>query len=216
MNCSGERAVSNMWSFAAGELCFTVSVLILVRHGRTAANAAGLLQGRGDLSLDEIGRDQARQVSTAIGQVDRVISSPLVRARETAATFGLPVAIDDRWRELDFGDYEGMPTNEVPAQVWLNWRNDQNFATPNGESMRQLDERVRAASADAIALAIDKVVVVVSHVSPIKAAMAWALGGDVSLSFRCHLDQAAVCRIANRGGVPVLASFNEVLYTRAT
>jgi len=62
-------------------------------------------------------------------------------------------------------------------------------------------------------MARDADVVIVSHVSPIKAAVAWALGGDIAMSFRCHLDQAAVCRVVvGAGGAPVLRSFNEVLY----
>jgi broad specificity phosphatase PhoE len=52
-------------------------------------------------------------------------------------------------------------------------------------------------------------VVVVSHVSPIKSAVAWALGVDIGISFNCHLDQAAVCRIAVRAGRPILQTFNE-------
>lgn len=191
-------------------------MLILVRHGRTAANAAGLLQGRGDLSLDEVGREQVRQVVAAIGPVDRVITSPLARARETGSAFGAPSSIDDRWIELDYGLYEGLRTGDVAAEVWAHWRSDASFAPPQGESMLQLDDRVRAACVDALEMAQDRTVVVVSHVSPIKAAMAWALGGDISLSWRCHLEQAAVCRIANRGGVGVLVSFNEVLHTLKT
>ena len=55
-------------------------MLYLVRHGRTDANAKGLLQGRLDPPLDEIGRKQAEAIATLIGDVDEVISSPLVRA----------------------------------------------------------------------------------------------------------------------------------------
>ena len=79
--------------------------------------------------------------------------------------------------------------------------------------MGSLDVRVRAACADAFELSADARVVVVSHVSPIKAAVAWALDCDVSMIFRCHLDQAGVCRIGGTRGVPILMSFNEVLYT---
>ena len=187
-------------------------MLILLRHGRTAANAAGLLQGRSDLSLDEVGIEQARQVAAALGRVDRVITSPLARARETAAAFGLPHSVDERWVELDYGVYEGQPMAQVPANVWALWRSDPTFAPERGETMCGLDERVRQASRDALELARDEIVVVVSHVSPIKAAVAWALGGDISMSWRCHLEQAGVCRIAWSAGGPVLRSFNEVLY----
>jgi len=191
-----------------------VGVLILVRHGRTAANAAGVLQGHLDLSLDDVGHQQVSAVAAAIGPVDRVICSPLERARQTAAEFGAPVTIDERWIELNYGEFDGLPLSSVPADVWQRWSADTTFATPGGESMGSLDQRVRSAAVDALSFADDERVVVVSHVTPIKAAVAWALGCDISISFRCHLDQASVCRIVAGARGPVLRSFNEVLYPR--
>ncbi len=196
-------------------MCFTGVVLILVRHGRTAANAAGILQGHLDLPLDDVGLEQAREVAGAIGPVDRVICSPLGRARVTAEQFGPQPIVDDRWIELDYGEYDGLPLGEVPAQAWTGWNSDLEFATPGGESMGCLDQRVRAACSDAFEIAREQIVVVVSHVSPIKAAVAWSLGCDISMSFRCHLDPASVCRIAPGPHGPVLHTFNEVLYKRA-
>ncbi len=187
-------------------------MLILVRHGRTAANAQGLLQGRIDLSLDDVGHDQARQVAAAIGSVDEVISSSLARARETAAYFDAPHTADDRWIELDFGEYDGQPLAAIPTGVWDRWRGDPDYSAAGGESMRALDLRVRAACADVIERARSTNVVVVSHVSPIKAAVVWAMGGDITMSWRLHLDQAGVCRVTAGSGAPVLRSFNEVLY----
>ncbi len=197
-------------------MCFTGRVLILVRHGRTAANAAGLLQGRLDNPLDDVGQAQATAVAAALGSVERVICSSLLRARQTAAAFGAPITIDDRWIELDYGVFDGCKLSEVPADAWSAWRSDPAYAPAGGESMGDLDIRVRAACVDALELARSDNVVVVSHVTPIKAAMAWSLGGDISLSWRCYLDQAAVCRIGvGPAGHPVLRSFNEVLHSRA-
>ncbi|CAB4885243.1 unannotated protein [freshwater metagenome] len=187
-------------------------MLILVRHGRTAANAGGLLQGRSDLPLDEVGQEQVRKVAEAIGRVDLVISSSLARARATAAAFDAPHNIDDRWIELDFGVYDGMALSVVPAEAWSQWRSDASYAPPQGETMATLDERVRSACSEVFELARSQTVVVVSHVSPIKAAVAWALGGDITMSWRIHLDQAAVCRISCDASRPVVRSVNEVLY----
>jgi broad specificity phosphatase PhoE len=187
-------------------------VLILVRHGRTPANAAGLLQGRLDQDLDDVGRVQADAVAAhvlASGRVDAVVSSPLRRALQTAAAFGLPIEIDDRWLELAYGEFEGTPHTDVPAEVWQRWRADAHYTPVGGESLAALDVRVRAACADLLARAEDEHVVVVSHVSPMKSAVAWALGVGVDISFNCHLDHASVCRIAVRNGRPVLQTFNE-------
>ncbi len=150
-----------------------------MRHGRTPANAAGLLQGRLDQDLDDHGRAQALAVADYVrgwGDVDAVISSPLKRAQQTAATFGLPVQTDDRWLELSYGEYEGTPHSEVPSVVWQRWRDDPDFTPDGGESLAALDVRVRAACVDLVERAADENIVVVSHVSPMKSAVAWALG----------------------------------------
>lgn len=187
-------------------------MLILVRHGRTPANAAGLLQGRLDQGLDDHGQAQAAAVAAYVNSwcdVDAVVASPLQRAQQTAAAFELPVATDERWLELSYGEYEGTPHSDVPSEVWQRWRDDAHFTPVGGESLAALDVRVRAGCVDLVERAVSENIVVVSHVSPMKSAVAWALGVDIGISFNCHLDQAAVCRIAIRGDRPVLLTFNE-------
>jgi broad specificity phosphatase PhoE len=185
-------------------------MLILVRHGRTAANAAGQLQGRLDQPLDDLGERQALAVAAHVGAVDEVISSPLLRARQTAAAFGLPVSVDDRWIEIAYGKYEGTPHGDVPSEVWNFWRTDATFVPEGGESAAAVDERVRGACAELVERIGDLDIVVVSHVSPMKAAVAWALGVDFGIAWRTHLSHAAVCRIEMRAQGPVLYSFNEL------
>ena len=184
-------------------------VLYLVRHGRTAANAQGLLQGRLDPPLDVIGHKQAEAIAGRIGDVDEVISSALERARETAEYFGKPITIDDRWIELAYGEYEGVPTGEVPPEVWQSWKTNALFATKGGESFGALDERVRAACEDLTERIRGRDVVVVSHVSPIKAAVGWALNTTMDIMFHCHLSQASMCRVDMGKFGPLLHSFNE-------
>lgn len=190
-------------------LWFTEAVLYLVRHGRTAANAQGLLQGRLDPPLDPLGRRQAEAVAAMVGPVDEVISSPLVRAQQTASFFGDDVTTEPRWIELAYGEYEGVPAGEVPPEVWRSWRTSRDFHTRGGESFGSLDERVRAACDELVDRIRSADVVVVSHVSPIKAAVAWALGVTTDIMFRCHLSQASLCRIDVGRAGPVLHSFNE-------
>lgn len=184
-------------------------MLYLVRHGRTTANERGLLQGRLDPPLDEVGRAQAEAIARMIGRVDDVIASPLARAQETAEYFGKPVTLDDRWLELAYGELEGMPASEVSVEVWRQWRDDPLFATEGGESFGALDARVRDACNDLVARMGDRNVVVVSHVSPIKAAVAWALNAPIGIMFHCHLSQASLCQIGIGKFGPLLHSFNE-------
>lgn len=184
-------------------------MLILVRHGQTGHNRAGRLLGRADVPLTDLGWAQARATAAAIGNVDRVISSPLTRARETAATFGGTVTVDDRWIEVDYGDYDGMPLGEVPREVWDTWRKDAGYTPPGGESISAVGRRVREACEELVDAARSDDIVVVSHVSPIKAAVAWALGVGDEVAWRMFLDVAAICRVAVTPAGATLRSFNE-------
>ena len=187
-------------------------MLIVVRHGQTEANAAGQLLGRTDVALTERGRAQAARVAVELASlpVARVVSSPLVRARETAEAIGLPVEVDDRWIELDYGEFEGRPFSDVPAEEWARWRQDLEYTPPGGESIASLGRRVRAACEDLAADAQERDVVVVTHVSPVKAAMAWALGVSDATSWRSYVAVASIMRIGFGAAGPSLRSFNEV------
>lgn len=183
-------------------------MLIVVRHGRTAANAQGLLLGRGDPSLDDEGRAQAAALAEVL-RPDRVVSSPLRRARQTAAAFGREVEIDERWIELDYGDMEGTPTAEVPAETWAEWRADVCYHPEGGESLLELSERVGEACEALVSDARTRDVVVVTHVSPVKAAVAWALGVGCEVSWRTFVGPASITRIAFGPWGPSLHTFNE-------
>jgi broad specificity phosphatase PhoE len=187
-------------------------MLILVRHGRTEANAGGLLQGRLDLPLDDLGRAQAAAAGKALVGATRVVCSPLLRTRQTAEAFGLPVTVDERWVELDYGEWDGRPLGSLPSEAWAHWRADVGFTPPGGESLVTLGKRVREACAELSDEAAENDVVVVSHVSPIKAAAAWALGTGDEISFRLFLSPAAITRVATAGPVPSLHSFNDTAH----
>jgi broad specificity phosphatase PhoE len=187
-----------------------VAVLILVRHGRTAYNAAGRLVGRLDPPLDDIGMAQAAAIGDALKGIDRVISSPLLRARQTAEHIGAPVEVDDRWIEVDYGLYDGVELGSAAStELWERWRVDTSFVPPGGESLVQMGARVAVAMEELIAGAADADVAVVSHVSPIKAAVSWVLHADAETAWRSHLDQASISRIAITPRGAVLRSFNE-------
>lgn len=198
-------------------------MLILVRHGESTGNAAGLLLGRIDASLTDRGRAQAQSLGGSLSGITRVISSPLERARDTAAALdlGLPIEIDDRWVELDYGEFDGQPLGSVPPEVWKRWRSDPHYRPPGGETLAEAGVRVRSAceelfadgkSADASTGADARAgdVVVVSHVSPIKAAVCWAMGVGDEGAWRLYLATASITRIAwGAGATPVLQRFNE-------
>jgi broad specificity phosphatase PhoE len=191
-------------------------VLVLVRHGRTEANAGRKLQGLLDQPLDGVGLAQVADVASWLDRPDRVVSSPLLRARQTAEAFGMPYEVDERWLELDYGSLDGVPVNEVPDDVWARWRVDPHYRAGGGETMDEMHKRSVAAAEELLAEARDQTIVVTSHVSPIKAVVAWALGVDVTVVWRFHLDQASVCRILAGSTGPVLLGFNETRRTQTS
>ena len=192
--------------------------IIIVRHGRTEFNATGRLQGRTDNPLDEVGLAQAEAVATYLAPEllsdTLIVCSPLLRARQTATAIakgvGASLEIDERWIELDYGAYEGLRQSEVPSNVWREWRSDSNFAAPQGESLNQVQQRVTDACAELAQRLEGRTAVVVSHVSPIKSAVAWALGVDVSVGWKTQLVTASITRLAISANGAALTSFNEV------
>jgi probable phosphoglycerate mutase len=193
-------------------------VLILVRHGESVANAQGLLLGRTDAQLTETGRAQAAAVPTLLERpVVEVRSSPLCRAADTAELLGLglPVVVDERWIEVDYGEFECQPLGDIPADVWQKWQRDRDFRPVDGETLSEVDLRIAGACEELFAAdgsgarRADGDVVVVSHVTPIKAAVAWALGTP-DLYWRLYLRTASVTRINRNREAPILHGFNEV------
>lgn len=193
-------------------------MLYLVRHGRTAQNAGRRLLGRLDVPLDELGRRQAQ----ALGQVPflrsakRVVTSPLGRAVETAEALGPPLTVDERWIEIDYGVFDGMRLEEAP-ELWKQWSSDLSYVPDGGESIATMAARVRKACDELWDEAAVEDVVVVSHVSPMKAAVAWAIGAGDEIAWRMFVDVASVSvigpgRVTGGRTTPSLRSFNETYF----
>lgn len=193
-----------------------MSQLILVRHGQTDANAAGLLLGRTDPDLNAAGREQAEAVAARVATFgpERVLSSPLARCVQTAGLVAgacgvATVEVEERLVEVDYGEYDGLPFSELPTDLVRRWRTEADFAPPGGESLESVGVRMAALGAEILADLGKAPVVAVSHVSPIKAAVCWALGLPDLASWRMRLDNATMTRLAPGPEGPVLLSFNE-------
>lgn len=188
-------------------------MILLVRHGETAPNREGRLLGRSDPELTERGRRQSEALGrTLAGEAPRaVVASPLARCRATARAIagacGLEIEVDDRLVEIDYGEWDGRSLRDIPPDLSRRWRLDASFAPPGGESLASVAERVSGWCEEWRDR--EQPVIAVSHVSPIKAAVAWALSADPVVAWRMFVDVASVTRIGLPDHGPVLLGFNE-------
>jgi broad specificity phosphatase PhoE len=188
-------------------------VIVLVRHGQSTANARGQIIGRGDAELTELGRDQARALAPSLVGAERVLTSPLARAVETArlALPGLRAELDESFVEQDYGALEGVGLAEAaPALAAARANHDERLG--GGESLADVDRRVHARlaalGADELAGDARRHLVVVSHVSPIKSAVAWAVGAPGPSVWRLRLSNATLTVIEVSNGRPMLWAYN--------
>jgi broad specificity phosphatase PhoE len=133
----------------------------LVRHGETEWSRTGRHTGRSDPPLTEEGERQARAVGEALRgrSFALVLSSPLIRARETATVAGFEPELRDDLAEWDYGEYDGLTTPEIREQIpgWTIWR----YGGLGGESVEQLAARADRVVAEL--LTVDGEVLVFSH-----------------------------------------------------
>src|SRR3954451_12184635 len=127
--------------------------IALVRHGQSTWNAEARLQGQPDPRLSELGRREAAALAPALAgfAAERVLTSDLRRARETADALGRPgAAPDPAWREIDVGEWAGRPLAELPPGQEPAWRGG-DLMPPGGERWEELEARVADALAELIA-----------------------------------------------------------------
>ena len=153
--------------------------LILIRHGTSEANLSGIFASHSDVDLLEQGLMQARLTADYVAQnykVDAVYASDLQRAYKTGKTvadlFSLSVTPDPRLREIFAGRWEGMKFDDILARhkkeytVWL--KDIGNCVCPDGESVKQLGERVMQAITEIAQMHDGKTVVIATHATPIR------------------------------------------------
>jgi probable phosphomutase (TIGR03848 family) len=185
-----------------------MATVILVRHGRTAANVAGVLAGRtGGIGLDQVGRDQATRTSARLAAVPlvAVVSSPLERCRQTARTIldhqtdSSTMTIEKGITECDYGDWQGRTLSELAKEKLWSVVQTQPSAVqfPGGESLASMQARSVAAIRRHDAAFEEQhgsgaVWVAVSHGDIIKSILADALGMHLDLFQRINVGPASV------------------------
>jgi broad specificity phosphatase PhoE/ribonuclease HI len=175
---------------------------LLLRHGQTELSTQRRYSGRGNPALTDVGRRQAEAAAQFLAQkggIAAVITSPLQRAYDTAASaakaLGLDVSVDDDLIETDFGAWEGLTFGEAAErdpELHRRWLRDTSVMPPGGESFDSVAERVRRAQARIINEHSGETVLVVSHVTPIKTLLRLALDAGQGILYRLHLDLASL------------------------
>lgn len=190
-----------------------LTTLILVRHGRTALTESHKISGGDgdDPDLSSAGRSDAEAAASVIQQLGRdgrwkhippvsaVVASPMNRTRQTAeaiaAPLGIAISLNENLREIGFGDWDGLTNEQVAEETpeaLAAWQGSYTVAPPNGESLRDFDQRINRARQQIVKEFSGKTVVVVAHVMPVRGFIKWALDAGESAYWR---PQVAPCSI---------------------
>jgi alpha-ribazole phosphatase len=199
--------------------CAHVIRLILVRHGQTIWNAQNRYQGQTDVPLSAVGAAQAEAVAGRLAgeTIHAIYSSDLQRARDTASPIAtrhrLSVDIDSRFREMSFGEWEGMTFAEINGQspqlmaAWVAAR--PGSAPPAGETREALAERVQAAWREIAGQRPEQTVALVAHGGVLTTLLALALDLPLERRWRFRIDHATVSELHLYDDTAVLALLND-------
>lgn len=157
-----------------------------LRHGQTTWNLSGKYQGSTDVPLSELGIRQAALAARWFDgmKIDAIYSSPQIRARRTAEALverqGMQVELVPEFRELCFGDWEGLTYDEIesrwPGAVERMYQSPDTVRIPNGESFDEVQTRTMSAMRKIMARGNDKTYVIVSHGASIRTILCGMLG----------------------------------------
>lgn len=166
--------------------------LLLIRHGATAWNAAGRIQGRRDVALSTTGRAALAACTVpARWRCAQWYASPLVRARDSARLLGaLQVCTEAALIEMDWGEWEGCTLAALRARLGASMRANEaaglDFRPAGGESPREVRSRLQAWLVSLPASG--RPLVAVTHKGVIRAALSLAAGWDMRAAFVPRLD----------------------------
>lgn len=193
-----------------------MTIVAFIRHGPTEWNAAGRVQGRTDIPLSAGGRDRVKRWHLPDDlRTAHWVSSPLKRARETAALLGArDLTIEPRLAEMRWGQWEGETLEALRLRygdaLITNESRGLDFRAPDGESPREVGIRISAWLAERAEQ--ETPTIAVTHKGVVRATMALALGWDMTGKAPVALDWDS-CHIfeADRTGRPKVIQLNLTL-----
>ena len=200
---------------------------VLARHGATELSLEKRFSGSGgfDAPLSSLGEQQARALARELavrGDIDRVVTSPLLRTRQTseivAEALELEVEIEVDFAECGFGEWDGHTFAEVrdrwPREL-EEWLSSTDVAPPGGESFAACSDRVTAARRRLVSRYPGERVLVVAHVTPIKILVSEAVGAPLDSLYRMELAPCSLTTLAwFQDGNASMFSFAEAAHLR--
>lgn len=179
-----------------------MTTLLLVRHGETDWNRDHRWQGHSDPPLNERGREQARDLAKTLEAADVIYASDLARARETAEILAdrlaLPLRLDARLRERNFGAWEGLTSTQIEEQQgesFLRWRSGDGHGADDAEPYAEFFARVSSFVEEIADRHPGKTVLVVAHGGSVRAVLALAEGVDF-VSAHASIPSVANCSVS--------------------
>lgn len=193
--------------------------LTLVRH-TSLDIAPSICYGQSDVDVSANFENErlALQNKLAAFQFDAIYTSPLKRCHQLAQALCIDeslghqsenIKLDERLRELHFGDWEMSPWDAIPRDIFDVWANDYaNLAPPNGETFSQLHARAKGFVEDVSSNSQGKNLLVVTHGGLIRALVAEVLQMPLKRLFRITIDHASVTQLEFNGEVPKINFMN--------
>lgn len=153
--------------------------ILLTRHGQTDWNVLKKVQGKADIELNENGIEQAEATRDALKneKIDLILCSPLKRAKQTADIINqernIPIIIDERVSERDFGEFEGMPNTDFDFNAF--WSYKQNLQYEKAENIKEFFDRVNKFLSSIWKEYAGKRILIVAH-------------GGISIPVKCYFE----------------------------
>ncbi len=193
--------------------------LFLVRHGQTDWNLTQRFQGHSDVPLNQVGHQQAMALKDRLSaqSVDCIYSSDLQRASETARVISngrIEMRTDPRLREISFGVWEGLTYNEIKEkypEALAAWESDlyQNSPT-NGETLEQLERRVRSVLNELCEKHKDQTVLVVAHGGVLQTLLCFVLDLSPAKYWQFRISPASLSEISFYPAGAIVNLLNDV------
>lgn len=200
--------------------------LILIRHGQTEWNISGKYQGQSDIPLSLIGLKQAELLAQffPIKKIDVIYSSPLIRAATTANCisnhFKKKVILDNAFKEISFGDWEGLTYEQIIIQ-WEDalekfFHRPDLLIIPNGETFYQLQQRAIERLNTILDIHQNKNIVIVAHGAIIRTIIATLIHLPLRYIWNLKQDNTAVNILLGDTNSMILSSFNDTSHLNGT